>query len=958
MMILTAWVKRGLCLVVGCLLLGACASQPPVTQPVKSPNDENTYRYLTLDNGLRVLLVSDPDTDKAAASLDVNVGAGDSPEDREGLPHFLEHMLFLGTEKYPDPSEYERYVSEHGGSRNAYTSYAHTNYFFDIDHNHLEPALDRFAQFFTAPLFDEAYVEREKHAVDSEYQMGIKGDARRNLDVFRELFNPAHPMTRFSVGNLATLADRDGATVRDDLLSFYAQYYSANIMALSVIGRESLDALEAMVRERFSAVPDRDVVLEEIEHSLFTPGTLPLRVAIEPEADVRQLQVFYPIPDYREAYRSKPETYLGSILGHEGEGSLLSILKADGLADSLGAGAGLSYRGGALMSISIGLTQRGFEQRDLVLSKLFQAIELVRAEGPNKDLYEEQGHLGAQAFRFREQVAPAGYARGLSSSMQYYQAGDVLRGDYIMDDYRPDLLAELLDHMRPGNVFVVDVAKGLQTDRNSSFYNTPYRVQSIDADSLATWASAEPDARLTMPALNEFIASDLELRPRTDADASTPELLVDDPALDIWFQQDDVFQVPRGGIYVNLRTPTAAGSARTQILSQLYVRLVSDAVNEFVYPAALAGVNFALSSHVRGFSFSVGGYNDKQLILLERILAMIESAEFNRERFPDIKERLLRDLANSKKARPYTQLLDDSRELFQHNEWDELEFAAVAADLSLADVEQFHRDFWADANAEALVYGNYGVGDVARLRELLSSLLSPAATEPVAGMKVMKLSAGQKFVYRDPVDHEDAVLMHYFQGGANNWRERAMAAMTGQIVQSDFFEEVRTEKQRGYIVFATAYPMREVPGTVFIVQSASTDPVQLQADVGEFIAGMAAAGRVTEEVFARHRDALILDLEQAPKNLFEQAGRYWRDLTRKRYQYDSREQLIAAVNSITLDDWLQHFRDAHIENPRSVLIYTAGRFDDEDIESRLAEGREIIGDTEALKQRLPSYQLH
>ncbi|MEP3590986.1 MAG: insulinase family protein, partial [Marinobacter sp.] len=71
------------------------------TEPRKSPNDPNSYRYLELDNGLRVILVSDAEADKAAASLNVAVGSGNDPSDREGMAHFLEHMLFLGTEKYP-----------------------------------------------------------------------------------------------------------------------------------------------------------------------------------------------------------------------------------------------------------------------------------------------------------------------------------------------------------------------------------------------------------------------------------------------------------------------------------------------------------------------------------------------------------------------------------------------------------------------------------------------------------------------------------------------------------------------------------------------------------------------------------------------------------------------------------------------------------------------------------------
>lgn len=66
-------------------------------QPIKSPVDENAYRYLELKNGMKVLLISNPHTDTAAASLNVGVGSQQNPPQRQGLAHFLEHMLFLGT---------------------------------------------------------------------------------------------------------------------------------------------------------------------------------------------------------------------------------------------------------------------------------------------------------------------------------------------------------------------------------------------------------------------------------------------------------------------------------------------------------------------------------------------------------------------------------------------------------------------------------------------------------------------------------------------------------------------------------------------------------------------------------------------------------------------------------------------------------------------------------------------
>ncbi|MDX1320735.1 MAG: insulinase family protein, partial [Oceanospirillum sp.] len=134
--------------------------QPIIT----SQNDQRNYRTLTLDNQLSVILVSDPKADKAAAAMNVAIGSGQDPKEFAGLAHFLEHMLFLGTEKYPEAGEYQSFISKHGGSHNAFTSYKDTNYFFEVDNHYLEPTLDRFAQFFIAPLFTEEYVQREKNA--------------------------------------------------------------------------------------------------------------------------------------------------------------------------------------------------------------------------------------------------------------------------------------------------------------------------------------------------------------------------------------------------------------------------------------------------------------------------------------------------------------------------------------------------------------------------------------------------------------------------------------------------------------------------------------------------------------------------------------------------------------------------------------------------------------------------
>ena len=89
---------------------------------LKSATDQKEYDFLDLRNGLQVLLISDPNAEKAAAAMSVGVGHFQDPEDVPGLAHFCEHMLFLGTEKYPDENDYSAYLNTNGGSSNAFTS--------------------------------------------------------------------------------------------------------------------------------------------------------------------------------------------------------------------------------------------------------------------------------------------------------------------------------------------------------------------------------------------------------------------------------------------------------------------------------------------------------------------------------------------------------------------------------------------------------------------------------------------------------------------------------------------------------------------------------------------------------------------------------------------------------------------------------------------------------------------
>ncbi len=141
---------------------------------IKSPNDRRLFKHIILQNELQCILVSDEQSQMSSASLSVNIGS--HQDNIQGIAHFLEHMLFMGSKKYPNENDYNTFIKENNGSSNAYTATDHTNYYFDCVPEGLSKVLDIFAQFFIDPLLKTDSVGRELKAVNSEYQNSLTND--------------------------------------------------------------------------------------------------------------------------------------------------------------------------------------------------------------------------------------------------------------------------------------------------------------------------------------------------------------------------------------------------------------------------------------------------------------------------------------------------------------------------------------------------------------------------------------------------------------------------------------------------------------------------------------------------------------------------------------------------------------------------------------------------------------
>lgn len=891
----------------------------------KSPNDQRNYLALTLDNKLQVLLVSDPNTDKASAAMDVYVGSADDPENFLGLAHFLEHMLFLGTKKYPTPDEYQKFISDHGGSHNAFTSLDHTNYFFDIHHGHLEEALDRFSQQFTAPLFNADYVEREVNAVHSEYTAKIKDDSRRFFEAVKTTLSPDHPYQKFSVGNLETLKDTPSKSLRDALLDFYDSHYSANNMKLVILGKEPLDTLKRWAIEKFSDIPNKDIDVVLVNQPFFDETSLPKQINVQTIMDKRTLSLAFPIPSDSEHTKSKPLNYIANLIGHEGKGSLLSKLKSMNLVDSLSAGSEFDTRVHALFMINMGLTEKGLSNYPLILETVFDYIALIQSQGIKKLYFEEQVILSEIAFKFQEKSEPIHFTSSLAMALQEKPVQTVLSEAYLLSDYDPELYKSYLSKLRPDNMLVSLSAKDVSTDSETRWYQTPYKTFKLSPELISSLEDTTQHEDLFLPHANEFIPESTDLL--SDGKHDIPEHLKSSEGFDLWYAQDASFGTPKADIFLSLRSPLPNSSADNFNKTDILVSMLKDMLNEYSYPAYLAGLQFELYQHMRGITIKISGYNDKQGNLLIKILNTFKYGYFKEDRFDIEKERLKRQLENAKDKKPFEQALSIAQNSLIKPSWDEDARLTALKKLSFNEMPGFRDAFLSTLQSVLLINGNMTRASALNIGSQIEAvLLREAKKTSVERASIVKFSGSKPWLNYRSVEHPDTGFLYYIQGEEISLEEHARFLVLTQILSTEYYANIRTDKQLGYIVFMTNFTLLDVPGIAFVVQSPNASAETLLNETQEFLnAKIKMIQNIKADELERYKRSVSSRLLKQDNTLYSLSNKYWQDIDRENFDFNTNEKLAQTVMQLTLKD-IESLIEAFVaKQHRHMMVYTAAQ---------------------------------
>lgn len=922
--------RIGIGAVLFALLVGCGSEIEAPAAPVvvnKSPNDNRTYSAVTLDNGLKVLMVSDSETEKSAAALSVGVGAFSDPMDFQGMAHYLEHMLFMGSESFPEPDGYMNFAAENGGSSNAYTSSEITNYMITIENQAFPEALHRLSEFFSAPILDPDYIQKEKNAVNAEWSMRRESEGRSIYRLQRELLGD-HPANRFTIGNLETLADKEVRQLHPATVEFFQQYYSANLMALVLISPLPVADMEALASEYFSLIPnkeaDRPTVTTELDFSEVA-GKL---IRFKPQRDLREMRISYIIDNNQAEWRSKPGDYLGYVIGSEMPGAPADKLKSLGLISELYTSSYESLYGNyGTFEVSVQLTPQGMKRREEIYDVITGYIELLRREGVDDRYVEEYQQSLQNRFIFLEKTDDFSYAASLAAAMQDFPIENVIDAPYRFDGFNQQAVDGLLGQLVPERSNVWFISQEEPADRELQFYVAPHSVE--------PWARRDSVAALDLvDRLGLSLPSQNELLPERFDIKSTPTVAT---AIEVsnnvtfWLKGSENFEgLPKGFTRIQINNAKAFNDVNNFVYLSLWDSLYNLKQARLATEASVAGMSLSMSAG-SGVSLTMSGFTDKQPELLSRALEglRVEATELE---FGQAVERYLRSIENAKRAFPYTRLSPLLGLLTREGQYTDSALALAASKATLADMEAFIDATLSGSHIRGLFFGNYDEADVVATYERMAEVVTANTSAGYARADVYDPEPGATYMLNRDVPVEDLGMLYAFAAPEASVQNRALSRILARHLRVRAFETLRTEEQLGYAAGGGSLDLYQHPMVIFYIQTPVKGPQDMldrfNAYALEYREELAS---LSEDSFGKFKAGVLTSLTEPPKNLSAEAGPFASDWAIENYDFDSRDELVAAVEAATLDD-IRAFFDATVfseDRSRLVIQLRGKRYADE-----------------------------
>jgi insulysin len=886
------------------------------------PKNVNGMSFLPLElpNKLEILVVHDARFKKSSAAMAVMVGSLEDPENALGMAHYLEHMLFLGTKDFPKPEEYSSFMEKHGGWDNAYTSDEVTNYMLEVDHGAIEEALQRFSRFFVDPLFTKDFLDREKNAVNNEFEKNIKQDAWRIDRFINTLASKDHPYHKFSTGNTQTLK----SVTRDDVVKFYNRYYSANNMKLVIMSARPLSEIKSWAEKYFKDIPNKNVVRPEYKDFFINPDNKKRIHFVKSINDVEELTVLFNVPEELKFWETKPMTIIGGLVGDEGKGSLLSHLKAKGWA--LGLSAQNLWRS---FAINVTLTKKGRKEYEEVTKTIFTYLDFVKDKGYPEYLFKDEKSLRRIDLDNLEPSSSGGRAAWFARAMTDYPVNEFLERNFLLAKYSPKDFNYYLNFLTPEKAHIIVTSQSEKTNQKEDIFGVEFMSIHFP-DSLKGSQKNKVDFQYPEP--NKYIPDNFSLVDSKKR-IHSPVMEKTEQTDLIALQTDTEIGLSKAVVQFHLIS-AVEHNAKSKVMMDLFVQSKREELREWSYPISEARADFSLSS-LKGdeMRIDISGYSQRMIDIFKDGIQnpnsknTISSLNISEKTFNDIKDRYKRDLLNIEELVAYSRLSLEAGSVADSKGMNWRSYVKPIDSIKLKDVQAFVKTFFESIYVKSYAYGNVTKNSV---EQALTHLRTTTGSKQLSYSDALKKESSFRVVpegknYSVIVEGKNNNHAHLALYRLADWTiaNHARGLVLDQMLSQAYFNELRTKQQLGYVARSGVATHSGYVGLTAMIQSSQTESAVLQEKSDAFLTQFLKEKSETlaDEELVPLKESIINELLLIPNTMGERAGQFFTAADKYGGNFDIRKNVANAVKSITAADIKTFIKSSFFKDKMGKIVF-------------------------------------
>lgn len=851
------------------------------------------------------MVVEDHNCDHTAVSATIGNGHFNDPVDTLGLSHLLEHMLFQGNSRFPNPDAFSDFLSLHSGYLNAATGSEHSHYYFCVSEEKLPFCLEHFAAMLTQPLFEQKAIEGEIDAIDAEFSLKVKDDLRRLYQVHKETSNPAHPFSKFSVGNKQSLSHQSVQELQRRLKKMHQARYIPGNICICIISNLSLETNIKILEQHFAGLASGILPTVAPYPQLYLPEQLGVKINIQSLTNTKRLIVTFALPNVQSYYRSKPLSLISDLIGDEGAGSLLTYLKQQNLVTNLSAGGGIEGSNFRDFNINLQLTEKGASHLNIILNALFHYIQLIKQQDNLDWRFAEKQKLNQLTWNYADGIKPIDDAIGITNAMFLYPAEHVIAGEYILDKPDSHNVMELLAYFTPKTMRVKLIQPNVKTDTKAKWYHTPYSIAPLDQTLLNTLNDPQPVPTLALPPANPYLTVVYKQFP-LDRAYALPQKIAINNQVNAWYGQDDKFGHPRGDNYVSFDCAATTQGVETATLKRLWIALLNEALHRKYYQANVAGLHFNLYSHQCGFTLHTSGFSPKQLDFCVDLIKQIEAFDSFEPYFEQIRQLQWQSLHNNLLNKPINRLFSRLSVLMQPHTHTPLSMSTIMQQADLNQLRTAKQALFSSFHLDILSYGNWRLPDVQQFSADISTIASQYSANKRLSRGVFNLCNVPTQLHHLSGDHPEAAVVIYYQAPSASCRDTILSMLTEQILAPAFFNYARQQQKLGYLVGSGYVPYNQHPGISLYIQSPKYTAQKLITAIRTFICQFSDNLSRYADHWQDLKVGVMKQLTAKDTNLSMKSQRLWSAIGTEDHQFQLDQIMLAELALLNFND-LQQF---------------------------------------------------